>query len=83
MATFANIADVLNAQGVQVFPVKGQPGRFTVSFVNAKGQRQFIDRRPKTVIDGKATEWAWVLGRDLTPRAAATEAKASEAITVS
>ena len=69
MSSYKTIADVFNAYGVGVFPVKDNPGRFTVSFVNSKGKRQFIDRVQVQKEDGTKS-WIWSVGRELAPKEA-------------
>jgi hypothetical protein len=68
MSSFNNVAEVLNAFGVGVFPVKSQPGKFTTSFINSQGKRQFLDRKQVAKTDGSQS-WVWVVGKELAPKA--------------
>lgn len=64
MSEFKSLADVLNAKSLGVFPIKNQPGRFTVRFTDSDGKRKFLDR--KQISDGKGgTYWAWSVGKEV------------------
>lgn len=65
--TFKNIADVLNAYNVGIFPVKSKPGQFYVRSISKDGKKFFVDRRAIQKADG-STAWEWVMGREMTPK---------------
>jgi hypothetical protein len=66
--SFKSVVDVMNAFGVGVFPSKSNPGKHTVSFTNAAGKRQFINREQMLKEDGTRV-WVWTEGKELEPQA--------------
>lgn len=70
--SFKSVVEVMNAYGVGVFPSKANPGKHSVSFTNAAGKRQFINREQMLKEDGTRI-WVWAEGKELEPQAPAAE----------
>jgi hypothetical protein len=67
--SFKDVAELMNHVSLGVFPQKDKPGKFTVTFVNKDGKRQFLDRKLYLLEDGSEL-WKWTVGKELQPKTA-------------